>query len=253
MARLRLNLEWVEALELAEALGSKQVEVSCTNFGPDGMHSCREKFIFGARGDAVAVGAMWREMLLHLYKHERDYQAAIDDSHPESYCHRCGGPNVVWTVPSPLWNQVMRGGDINGPELHDGIVCPACFVYLAEQGNIATGWRLVPTAVHTPLQTITPSGRVWDGEKWLWVEPPVLKIPAEWMLDEHRGNPRCMIADADGWRGTDRKSLDVPISRDEFNWRVGVSTITCRCGRLFGLTQAQMEAKVNPDGKSHQA
>jgi hypothetical protein len=93
------------------------------------------------------------------------------DAHPEDYCHRCGGPNVSWAAPSPLWNAVMRGGDINGRDLFNGIVCPLCFAVLAEAAGIASQWRLSAENVNQPLQTITPSGRVWDDNAWLWREP----------------------------------------------------------------------------------
>lgn len=90
--------------------------------------------------------------------------------HPESYCHRCGGPNVVWVAPSPLWNEVMRGGTIDGPEQCEGIVCPTCFAALAEDQGVAQYWRLTAERVHVKPETVTPSGRVWDDEAWLWRE-----------------------------------------------------------------------------------
>jgi hypothetical protein len=49
--------------------------------------------------------------------------------HPETYCHRCGGPNISWHVASETWNRVMRP---NGETGRWGeIVCPICFVELA--------------------------------------------------------------------------------------------------------------------------
>jgi hypothetical protein len=93
--------------------------------------------------------------------------------HPEAHCHRCGGPNVIWVAPSPLWNAVMRGGSINGAELFHGIVCPTCFAILAKR--IASGWRLSAQDITVPLETVTPSGRVWDPMTWLWREPTELK------------------------------------------------------------------------------
>lgn len=87
----------------------------------------------------------------------------------ETYCHLCLGPNVVWSAPSPLWNEVMRGGDINGDEPHDGIVCPVCFATLAEQAGIAEMWRFTPERIHKTLTYQTPSGRIWDDEEFLWV------------------------------------------------------------------------------------
>lgn len=90
---------------------------------------------------------------------------------PESLCGRCGGPNSVWAAPSPLWNAVMRGGDINGgPEPHGGIVCPTCFMILAEEAGVADTWVLRATNVHTELQTVTPSGRIWNDAKMLWID-----------------------------------------------------------------------------------
>lgn len=87
---------------------------------------------------------------------------------PESVCGRCGGFNPVWVAPSPLWNQVMRGGDINGIEVCS-IVCPSCFAALA--ADVAAGWRFYATDVKADLQTVTPSGRVWNEETWMFDEP----------------------------------------------------------------------------------
>lgn len=90
--------------------------------------------------------------------------------HPESTCGRCGGPNVAWSAPSPLWNRVMRGDDINNTDLYGGIVCPTCFAVLAEKAGIADLWQLSAKRVHVPLQTTTPSGRTWNEQTWLWEE-----------------------------------------------------------------------------------
>ena len=87
----------------------------------------------------------------------------------ESYCHLCLGPNIIWSAPSPLWNKVMRGDDIDAEDLYDGIVCPVCFATLAQKAGIAFGWRLVPSQVFVDLKTTTPSGRVWNEEEFLWV------------------------------------------------------------------------------------
>jgi len=99
---------------------------------------------------------------------------SIEPSGWEDYCHLCLGPNIDWSAPSPLWNQVMRGGSINGDEIHDGVVCPTCFATLAEQAGVATFWRLSATNVRVELETVTPSGRVWDDRIWMWVEPDEL-------------------------------------------------------------------------------
>lgn len=96
----------------------------------------------------------------------------VDDEHPERICKRCGGPNVrAWCAPSPLWNQVMRGGDINNPDRFGGIVCPVCFAALAEEAGVAQRWRFYAQKVHVELATVTPSGRVWNEKTWLWEEP----------------------------------------------------------------------------------
>jgi hypothetical protein len=91
-----------------------------------------------------------------------------DSPHPESSCQRCGGPNRVWYTPSPLWNAVMRGGSINGTEEFGGIVCPTCFMVLAEEQGIASMWRLDAQLVHADLELTTPSGRYWDPEADRW-------------------------------------------------------------------------------------
>lgn len=77
----------------------------------------------------------------------------------------------MWYVPSPLWNEVMRDGDIDGPWQWDEIICPLCFMELAEDKGIAHGWRLDATDVLVELKTTTPSGRVWDPTVDLWIEP----------------------------------------------------------------------------------
>lgn len=101
---------------------------------------------------------------------EREAQNG-SQGHPERQCWRCGGPNIPWSAPSPLWNQVMRGGDINGDEMYDGIVCPTCFAILAREQGVADLWRFYADRVLVPLQTVTPNGRVWDERTWLWREP----------------------------------------------------------------------------------
>jgi hypothetical protein len=93
------------------------------------------------------------------------------EEHPERRCAKCGGPNIIWSAPSPLWNAVMRGNDINGVDEHDGIVCPVCFAVLAQERVGASVWRFWPERVEAALTEVTPSGRVWDGVAWLWREP----------------------------------------------------------------------------------
>jgi hypothetical protein len=92
--------------------------------------------------------------------------------HPEARCHRCLGPNITWSAPSPLWNAVMRGGSINGVDEFDGIVCPICFAALAEERGIARTWTFKADEVLAELETVTPSGRMWDDAAGMWREPP---------------------------------------------------------------------------------
>lgn len=96
----------------------------------------------------------------------------------ESCCHRCGRANVSWSAPSPLWNEVMRGGDINGPWKYNEIICPSCFADLAEKCGVAHSWRLSAEVVQVELQTVTPSGRIWDESTWLWRVPAPTEEPA---------------------------------------------------------------------------
>lgn len=103
----------------------------------------------------------------------------------EETCHKCGWPFIHWSAPSPLWNEVMRGGDINaGPEPYMGIICPSCFMQLTEEAGIATGWRVYAATVFRILPTVTPSGRVWNPETWLYDDPappvpPLAELPAQ--------------------------------------------------------------------------
>lgn len=139
--------------------------------------------------------------------------------HPEDTCRRCRGPNVSWHAPSPLWNQVMRGGDINGDDLFGGIVCPTCFAVLAEQAGIASGWTLRADQVHVELQTVTPSGRVWDEAGQLWQEPPaaVQCVGFQWIGQPMTSCDDCgrPAWDHDGWAVPERQPTnpfdDVPM------------------------------------------
>lgn len=94
----------------------------------------------------------------------------IADRRPER-CGRCERRSFMWAAPSPLWNYVMRGNDINGDPLYGDLVCMSCFADLADLVLPDLTWRLVATNVPVDLTTITPSGRVWDDEAWLWRDP----------------------------------------------------------------------------------
>lgn len=89
---------------------------------------------------------------------------------PET-CNHCGGRNVVWSAPSPLWNLVMRHNDINGEPLHHDLVCIPCFVQIAGDAGIEGVWRVAVDPEPKGLIKVTPSGRVWDEKANLWREP----------------------------------------------------------------------------------
>lgn len=87
-------------------------------------------------------------------------------------CHRCQGRNVSWRAPSPLWNLVMRGGSINGDPLYDDLVCIGCFFELAENAGVAGLWSVTVSPEPEGLETVTPSGRTWNPDTWLWETTP---------------------------------------------------------------------------------
>lgn len=65
----------------------------------------------------------------------------ISPEHPEAKCEDCGGANVVWHTPSPIWNKVCR------PEGYrcDPMICPTCFIIRAEKAGVQpTSWRVAP-------------------------------------------------------------------------------------------------------------
>lgn len=95
----------------------------------------------------------------------------------EAYCHRCKGPNVVWAAASPLWNEVMRGGDINGDWEFDEIICPTCFCVLAKERGVADFFRLFSPEPIVRLKEVTPSGRTWNKDTFLWDEPTQPREP----------------------------------------------------------------------------
>lgn len=57
-------------------------------------------------------------------------KAIITPPHPEDHCAKCGGKNTRWYAPNKIWNSVMRDKD----RLEDkwGIICPQCFLELAD-------------------------------------------------------------------------------------------------------------------------
>lgn len=90
----------------------------------------------------------------------------IEREHPEGTCGRCGGPNVSWHAPSPLWNAVMRETGNEGR--YGGIVCPLCFAALAAEAGIARHVRVDAAPALVALPTHSPDGRAWDPDAEMW-------------------------------------------------------------------------------------
>lgn len=88
----------------------------------------------------------------------------------DEWCRRCSGENCVWAAPSPLWNKVMRGNDINGDTQFSDLVCMKCFVELADKLGMTGQWRLTLNPLPDDLVYETPSGRAWDWDTWLWTD-----------------------------------------------------------------------------------
>lgn len=96
-------------------------------------------------GYESGTGTIEEVILAHnelSFKTQQAEQLIGNKDHPEFYCHRCGGRNLInWCADNDIWNTVMRGHK-NEYELFDGIVCPICFVELAEN-KFGRLWRLV--------------------------------------------------------------------------------------------------------------
>lgn len=54
----------------------------------------------------------------------------------DTRCQQCGRPNVVWSAPHDLWNEVMP---------NDGVLCPLCFMKTADAvENPPLAWSIQP-------------------------------------------------------------------------------------------------------------
>jgi hypothetical protein len=101
-------------------------------------------------------------------------EARVGTLGSDEVCRRCGGENVLWFAPSPLWNLVMRGNDINGDALFHDLVCVRCFIVLASEAGVAGKWRLSVDPEPDGLICETPSGRIWNAARNLWDDPPTI-------------------------------------------------------------------------------
>ncbi len=66
----------------------------------------------------------------------------IEPNHPESTCDDCGGHNVIWFAPSPIWNMVVR--DKLAPDAPDPMLCPSCFMLRADKVSGVKTWMILP-------------------------------------------------------------------------------------------------------------
>lgn len=55
---------------------------------------------------------------------------------PELYCHKCGGPNVVWFTSNAMWDKAVTKAK------EPGILCPTCFIQLAEAAGFYGVWKV---------------------------------------------------------------------------------------------------------------
>jgi hypothetical protein len=125
-------------------------------------------------GAAVGEECVAASGRINYDPHKARYEAETAMNHDlrdHEQCRHCGGRNVVWSAASPLWNYVMRGNDINGEPLHGDLVCIPCFIQIAVDAGLPEhGWRLTLVPELEGLIYETPSGRVWDPERFLWVD-----------------------------------------------------------------------------------
>lgn len=99
------------------------------------------------------------------------------------WCRRCGGQSVAWAAESPLWNFVMRGGSIDGTPIYDDLVCMTCFIALAQDAGVTEKWRLTTRTLPAGVEKVTPSGRRWDAQRWLWIDAGAVRNAARhWYL-----------------------------------------------------------------------
>lgn len=111
----------------------------------------------------------------------------------------------------------MRGGSINGPWEFGELICPTCFMVLAEERGIASGWRLHATEVHAELETTTPSGRVWDDDTDLWKEAPMPNQADAERRNQWLDNAANSIAAMKREIGASRYALAALAARDAAN------------------------------------
>lgn len=109
----------------------------------------------------------------------------VDNRHPEDFCQKCKRPNVVWFAPSPLWNAAVRAA--NEPE----ILCPVCFIQLAEAIGVSTAWFVAPEGYKLPAAATA----VERGADTNFPLSETLRLLVEWAQHLHDSHE----CDCDGW------------------------------------------------------
>lgn len=60
-------------------------------------------------------------------------------------CGKCGiDENPIWWTDNVFWNSVIRGADRRGSEIPGEILCPLCFMEIAEEKYDVKSWRIIP-------------------------------------------------------------------------------------------------------------
>lgn len=143
---------------------SNVVEEGCALFDSRGFHdwrwlgwplsnpNCEEQWCFQCGLLQVPKDGKWV-----------DNGTKLVVAHPEDFCGKCGRPNVVWFAPSPLWNKAVRAkGECE-------ILCPVCFVQLAEAAGIpATAWVVMPERPNDDYQDAAEELAEWIGIHPRW-------------------------------------------------------------------------------------
>lgn len=106
---------------------------------------------------------------------EHPWRTSDPDIHPEAFCHRCRGRNVVWLAEDNLWNDVMRDGSIDGQWKWNEIICPICFIELARE----KGYK------RRTFATIYMQSVDADKQNGTELEDEALKMLKSWLLLEH--------------------------------------------------------------------
>jgi uncharacterized protein YfdQ (DUF2303 family) len=171
-------------------------------------------------------------------------------------CKRCGRGNAVWSAASPLWNAVIRGGSIDGDSQYDDMVCATCFMQLAEEQGIATKFRVTAEEASVELETTTPSGRVWDEQRFLWVDGEKQPDPEPEERDQRLGFDLAGEALRDGRTVRAKLSLGrghIQVSKQAVALReVDVDqdyVVVSPCGQYIALDlEILQEAPVRPRG-----